>query len=140
MLAVYLILCYRVSLSNLGVASEVRGAPSLMRATWPGRWRMFTELRNEHKALVAERENEGVFQRIDLDLRFQVRRDEGPGFHRDDFYGDPRRLQSLANVLCADAPGRSIRFRLERWKKTLGQVEQPKTNLQIDELGSWPCR
>lgn len=138
-LMLYFGLAYRVSLTNLGVAKPPLGLPAIQALTWLGRWRMFTELRDRHSDLIAEANRGERWSAIDLAERYPNHWDEGPGYLRDDFYGDPRRLEALAHDLCQEGD-ESVRFTRITWAKSPGQDEQPHIDEDRAELGSFGCR
>jgi hypothetical protein len=139
-LALYFLVAYRVALASLGVAEKPAGAPRLASLTWLGRWRMFTELRDQHVILTAEALAGAGWTPIDLAAMFPSHRDEGPGYDRDDFYDDPRRREQLARALCARVAAPAVRLSVRRFPKTLGQREQPEQGATTAALGTWPCR
>lgn len=137
-LALYLLLCYRASLGSLGRASPLP-AP-LQRVAWLGHWRMFTELREAHHDLRAERWADGAWQPIDLLARYPRLGDDGPGYLRDDVYADPARRAALIGDLCTLPETAAIRLTLLRWPKTLGSTAQPVHSLQEQRLAEEVCR
>ncbi|GDX82636.1 hypothetical protein LBMAG42_44470 [Deltaproteobacteria bacterium] len=137
-LMLYFGLAYRVSLTNLGVAKPPLGLPAIQAFTWLGRWRMFTELRDRHSDLLAEAGRGGAWSAIDLAARYPNHWDEGPGYLRDDFYGDPRRLEALALDLCG-LSDEAVRFTRVTWAKSPGQHEQPHIAEDRSVLGSFDC-
>jgi hypothetical protein len=117
--AAYFAFCFAVALV------ELRGgdAPDeLARRAWLGRWRMFTDLRTTHTDLAIEVDGAPV----DPALLYPSRWDEGPGYTRDDFLDDPRRVAALARDVCARVPGDRVRLVRVRWAKTPGTREQPR--------------
>lgn len=141
LLAVYFLVSYRVALTNLGVAAPPTGAPVVQGATWLGRWRMFTELRPRHTELVAETEGgDGLWVRVDLDSLYPNHWDEGPGYLRDDFLTDPRRVAGMAADLCVRTGAKAVRLTEVTWAKSPGQAEQPHVDEARADRGMHPCR
>lgn len=139
-LGLYFLLAYRVALGTLGVAELPAGTPNLLAVTWLGRWKMFTDLRAEHWDLVAEVEVGGAWRAVDLGARYPSHWDEGPGYLRDDYYRDARRLGELARDLCTVDGATAARFTEQRWAKSRGQLDQPRADVRTTTLGSFPCR
>jgi hypothetical protein len=138
LLAAYFLVSYRVALTGLGVARPPAGLPSAQALTWLGRWRMFTELRPEHVDLLAEVRTSD-WSAVDLAARYPCRWDEGPGWLRDDWLGDPRRLAELTNDLCAQTGATEVRLTEIRWPKTLGSREQPRIGERRTTLHGGAC-
>ncbi len=139
-LAFYFLLSYRVALATLGVAQLPKGLPALQGVTWLGRWKMFTDLRDEHWDVEAEVQGASGWTRLDLAERYPLHWDEGPGYLRDDYYQNPKRLSVLAADLCRIPGTRAARFTEVRWPKTRGQEAQPRTGEKRTELVSFGCR
>ena len=143
-LALYFLVAYRAALAGLGVAERPKAAPVIHSLTWLGRWRMFTELRQQHVVLVAEagqlRAGTNAWEPIDLAAWFPSHRDEGPGYDRDDYFDEPKRQAQLAAALCRRTQATAVRLSVRRFAKTLGQQQQPETDARTDLLGEWPCR
>ena len=133
-------MAYRVALANLGVAERPTAAPRVASLTWLGRFRMFTELRDQHVVFEAEARGAGGWSPIDLAAIFPSHRDEGPGYQRDDLYRDPRRLDALGRALCDRLDTPAVRFSVRRWPKTLGRVEQPQSGVSVEPLSERSCR
>jgi hypothetical protein len=133
--------CYRFALVSLGVAEAPAAVAAWSDLFWLGRWRMFTDTRPEHVDLLAEARVAEAWQSIHLAAFYPSRRDEGPGYLRDDFLEHPKRLEALAAATCARIPGppERIRFTLVRWPKTLGHVDQPRDGATTREVLDVPC-
>ncbi|MFN7144553.1 MAG: hypothetical protein ACK4YP_12315 [Myxococcota bacterium] len=116
-----------------------QGEPSLAR--WFATWQMFTLRDPGHSELAAEAWIGGEWRPVDLEALFPTRWESGPRYARSSFWKSPKRLQVLAGATCGRHPERPtrIRFRSERWKKTLGSHEQPKKKLQTEPLLEWSC-
>lgn len=140
-LGVWFGVCYRFALANLGVAEPPAALAAWGDVFWLGRWRMFTDARPEHSDLLAEARVGGAWAPVDLGALYPSRRDEGPGYLREDFLEHPRRVAALAEATCARVPGapERIRFTSVRWPKTLGQVEQPRDRATTREVLDHPC-
>ena len=139
LLAAYFLVSYRVALAAVGVARMPAGLPAAQALTWLGRWRMFTELRPEHMDLMAEVRT-GDWREVDLTALYPCRWDEGPGWLRDDWMDDPRRVDELATDLCRRTAADEVRLTRIRWPKTLGSREQPRTGAERTLLLDAVCR
>ncbi len=115
------------------------GEPSVVR--WLGTWQMFTLRDPGHSELFAEGQFGGEWRDIELESLFPTRWESGPRYARSSFWKSPPRLRVLAASTCGrhpDHPTR-VRFRVERWKKTLGSKKQPKRKVETKELLDWSC-
>lgn len=139
-LALYFLVAYRAALAGLGVAERPAGAPVLHSLTWLGRWRMFTELRDQHVVLIAEAGGPQGWAPVELSAWFPSHRDEGPGYDRDDYFDDPRRQAQLAAALCARVQAPAVRLSVRRFPKTLGQQAQPERGATTALLLERACR
>ena len=138
-LGLYLLACYRASLTGLGVAAAPAGAPALRGLTWLGHWRMFTEKRDHHVDLEARVWSGGTATVVDLGARYPQRWDDGPGYLRDDFYEDPRRLAVLAADLCTLPGAARVELTLLRWPKQPGVAGAPREGLTRRDLAAQDC-
>jgi hypothetical protein len=127
----YNVWCWRNALSQ--------GEPSLVR--WFATWQMFTLLDKRHSELFADAQIGGEWQPIELEALFPTRWESGPRYARSSFWQSSARLRVLAAATCGRHPGNPsrVRFRVDRWGKTLGTVEQPKRKVETKELLDWPC-
>lgn len=115
------------------------GEPSLAR--WFGTWQMFTLRDPGHSELYAEANVDGAWKEVDLEALFPTKWESGPRYARSSFWKSVPRMRVLAASTCsrhADHPTR-VRFRVERWDKTRGQLLQPKRRLRTEEILDWPC-
>lgn len=121
--ALYFLLCFLLALSGFG------GTPAWLAALepvlWPGRWRMFTDLRTTHTDLDVDVWNDG-WTAVDPASLYPARWDEGPGYTREAFLSDPARVEGLARDLCARTGGRRVRLTRVVFAKSPGLREQPR--------------
>lgn len=136
-LGLYLLVCYRASLADLGVAQPP--ARLAGRFTWLGHWRMFTERRPDHVDLEARVQVGADWTLLDLATRYPQRWDDGPGYLRDDFYQDPGRLRTLALDLCTLPQARAVELTLLRWPKQPGVAGAPREGLNRRDLLHQDC-
>lgn len=124
--AVYFLLCFYLALASFGRVST----PPLLRALepvlWPGRWRMFTDLRTTHTDLDAEIVIFEDWLPLSLADLYPARWDEGPGYTRDAFLEDADRVDALAVDICARMAAQRVRLTKVVFAKTPGSVEQPR--------------
>ena len=124
--AVYFLLCFYLALASFGRVST----PPLLRALepvlWPGRWRMFTDLRTTHTDLDAEIVIFEDWLPLSLADLYPARWDEGPGYTRDAFLEDEDRVDALAVDICARMAAQRVRLTKVVFAKTPGSVEQPR--------------
>ncbi|MDP2309987.1 MAG: hypothetical protein Q8P18_28470 [Pseudomonadota bacterium] len=115
------------------------GEPSLAR--WFATWQMFTLRDPGHSELYAEARVGEAWQEIELDALFPTRWESGPRYGRSSFWKSPTRMRVLAASTCSRHPASPtrVRFRVEKWNKTLGQVKQPKRKLKTEEILDWSC-
>lgn len=127
LLATYFVLCFHLALAGFGLVGEPAWLRALEPALWAGRWRMFTDLRTTHTDLDVER-LDADWQPMDLAAFYPMHWDEGPGYTRDAFLDDPRRIAALADDLCARTDARALRLTRVVFDKTPGSREQPRVN------------
>lgn len=116
-----------------------RGEPSLLR--WFATWQMFTTRDPGHSEVFAEAMVGAEWRPVDLDALFPTRWESGARYARSSFWKSTPRMRVLAASTCGrhpESPAR-VRFRVEKWDKTLGSLEQPKRRLRTDELLEWSC-
>lgn len=138
----YLLLGWAAARASLGAMELPPALRPLQTWTWPVRWRMFTDLRDQHESLLLELREGECTLRIDPERLFPNRWDEGPGYLRDDFLRDPAAVGPLAQAVCARkgaGTGASVILTLQRWPRTPGQVEQPTNDARTFPLWRVPC-
>jgi hypothetical protein len=115
------------------------GEPSFAR--WFATWQMFTLRDPGHAILYGEAEVDGAWQPIDLEKLFPTRWESGPRYARSAFWQSPTKMRVFAAATCGRLPvrPRRVRFHAERFKKTLGQLTQPKRGLKKQDLIEWYC-
>ena len=126
----------------LGAHSAVQilsGQPPGADPFWLGRFKMFTDLRPHHTALVAEVRQGGAWRALALEEAVPSSWQEGPGYNRSSFYRHPDRLAALAAAVCEHAGAEAVRLGVTRWEKTLGSAEQPPTGLERRALLEVGC-
>jgi hypothetical protein len=130
-LAVYFVDCWKNALGD--------GAPSLLR--FFATWQMFTLRDPSHAEVFGEAMVDGAWQPVDLEALFPTRWESGPRYARSSFYSSIGRMRVLAAATCKrlPTPPTRVRFRVERWPKTLGSVAQPKRNMKAQEIVDWEC-
>ena len=140
--AVYFLLCFYLALASFGRVST----PPLLRALepvlWPGRWRMFTDLRTTHTDLDAEIVSLGAVSGwlpLSLADLYPARWDEGPGYTRDAFLEDGDRVDALAVDICARMAAQRVRLTKVVFAKTPGSVEQPRVGAVSTVLSERAC-
>lgn len=104
-------------------------------------WQMFTLRDPSHAAVYGDAMIAGTWQPVDLEALFPTRWESGQRYSRSSFWKSTSRMRVLAASTCTrhpDQPTR-VRFRVERWAKTLGQVEQPKHKIRTEEILDWTC-
>lgn len=116
------------------------GAPSMAR--WFATWQMFTLRDTNHSELFGEAYVDGAWVNVDLEALFPTRWESGPRYARSSFWQSNPKLRVLAGATCGRHPDKPtrVRFRVERWRKTLGSVKQPKKKkFESKELLDWSC-
>jgi hypothetical protein len=113
-------------------------------ASWLGSWWMFTYRSDTHKAIELEQQVDGQWLPVDEAALFPTRWESGLRFERPYFRQVPQLTAMLAHATCRRlerAGGRPAMVRVSeaRWRKTLGQVEQPRANVKLTELLVLPC-
>ena len=130
-MAIYFLLCFHFALRS--------GVPDW---SYFGGWKMFTTRDRYHAVLEADALIEGSWTELDLEALFPYRWDSGPRYARGPFRRNPHRLRVLAASTCnrAEEKPQAIRLRQIKWKKTLGQYEQPREEgLEEKTLLTWRC-
>ena len=140
--AAYLLAGWACARASLGAMELPGWARPLQAWTWPVRWRMFTDLRDQHDTLTLEvREGEGT-RRLDPGALFPCDWDEGPGYLRDDFLRDPAAVGPFAREAChrvGAGPGARLTLVLQRWPRIPGQVAQPVRDARTYPLWTVAC-
>ena len=115
------------------------GEPSLAR--WFATWQMFTLRDPGHSVVFGEAQIGGEWVAVDLEALFPTRWESGPRYARSSFWKSVPRMRVLAASTCSRHPEHPtrVRFRVEKWKKTLGSLKQPKRKLTTEELLEWSC-
>jgi hypothetical protein len=137
-LALYMLLCFRVALGGFSGFHKPPLVAALEPALWVGRWRMFTDLRTTHTDLDAALLRDD-WQALDLATVYPARWDEGPGYSRSAFLGDPLRVAALADSLCRRTDARAVRLTQVVFDKTLGSAEQPRVNPRSTQMLEQTC-
>lgn len=139
--AAWFLVCYRFALASLGVAQEPAGLAPYGDLFWLGRWRMFTDLRPIHTDLEVYALTNGGEAWVDMPALYPSHWTEGPGYLRDDVLDNPDRLAVIGEDICQRLPThpRAIRFTKVTWPKSVGQVDQPRTNATKTDLTTYPC-
>lgn len=116
-----------------------QGEPSFAR--FFATWQMFTLRDPGHSELFADGQFGGEWRPIELEELFPTRWESGPRYARSSFWKSTGRLRVLAQATCGRHPDKPtrVKFRVERWKKTLGSVKQPKKKLDTKEVLDWSC-
>jgi hypothetical protein len=131
-LVVYFLLCFHF-------ANRPSGIPDW---AWFGGWKMFTTKSTYHYEVEADALYEDGLKVVDLEALFTYRWDSGPRYTRGPFRRNGYRLRVLAASTCGrlDSPPEAIRLREVKWKKTVGQHEQPRDRrVQERTLLEWRC-
>lgn len=138
-LSVYMVLCFRLALGGYGGFERPAVLAPLAPILWVGRWRMFTELRTTHTDLDVALLRDGGWQPQDMAALYPVGWDEGPGYTRDPFLGDPDRVAALAAELCGRTNAQAVRLTRVVFDKTPGSAEQPRVNPREHPLLEQAC-
>ena len=140
--ALYFLLCFILAVASFGKVSTPALLHALEPVLWPGRWRMFTDLRTTHIDLDAEiagLAGVGGWQPLSLADLYPARWDEGPGYTRDAFLGDANRVDALALDVCARTGAERVRLTRVVFAKTPGSVEQPRVDAVSTVLSERAC-
>ena len=130
-LVVYFLLCFHFALRS--------GVPGW---SYFGGWKMFTTRDRYHAVLTADALVAGEWSPVDLEALFPYHWDSGPRYARGPFRRNPHRIRVLAASTCnrMEENPEAIRLRQTKWKKTLGQYEQPREEgLEEKTLLTWRC-
>jgi hypothetical protein len=103
---------------------------------------MFTTRDRSHTVLEARARYEEGWQAVDLDAHFPSRWESGPRYIRKPFWRSRAYNKILAWSLCGRLERRPLAVEIERveWRKTLGQVEQPRKDELRTRLIGWDCQ
>ncbi|MDP2311587.1 MAG: hypothetical protein Q8P41_01675 [Pseudomonadota bacterium] len=115
------------------------GEPSLPR--WFATWQMFTLRDPGHAELFGDVLVAGEWKPVELESLFPTRWESGPRYARSSFWKSIPRMRVLAASTCTRHPEHPtrVRFRVDRWDKTLGSLKQPKRKLRTEDLLEWDC-
>lgn len=136
--AVYFLLCFQLALVGFGRVPSNAVIDALQPVLWPGRWRMFTDLRTTHTDLDVDVLTDG-WRAVDPASLYPARWDEGPGYTRDAFLSDGARVVALAEDICARTGARRVRLTRVVFDKTLGSRAQPRVNAVRTPLVERDC-
>ena len=131
LVTVYLVVCFHFALRE--------GAPSW---SYFGGWKMFTSQDTWHAAVEAEGLIDGAWTEIDLEALFPSKWDSGHRYQRGPFRRSGNRMRTLAASTChrLDNKPTTVRFYEIKWRRTLGQQEQPRTGkIKKKRLVEWRC-
>lgn len=117
------------------------GTAEPSRVRWFATWQMFTLRDPGHSELYAQARVGEAWRDIDLGALFPTKWESGPRYARSSFWKSSSRMHVLAASTCTRHPDRPtrVRFRVERWDRTLGELEQPKRGKKTEVLLDWSC-
>ncbi|MEL6348414.1 MAG: hypothetical protein AAFV53_35235 [Myxococcota bacterium] len=130
---------------NKSPPQVVRKNPYLF---WFGTWKMFTLRDPTHSMIEAEVRRGGPWEDLALDELFPYRWESGERYARSSFRKSRGRMSTLAQSACSryeaaygERPD-EIRFYEVRWRKTRGQLRQPRGKKKQERrkrLFGWEC-
>ncbi len=108
---------------------------------WPATWSMFTTRDRSHTLLEARARYPEGWQDVDLNAVFPSRWESGPRYIRKPFWRSRTYNKTLAWSLCGRLERRPLAVEITKveWRKTLGQVEQPRKDEERTRLIGWDC-
>ncbi len=108
---------------------------------WGATWKMFSGRDRTHFDLEAEVYRDGGWHRVDLLALFPSRWESGPRYVRKPFWRDTVNRRILAQSICRrlPEPPQGVRLSTVSWRKTLGQVEQPRVKEERQAITEWDC-
>lgn len=115
---------------------------------WFGTWKMFTVRERYHASLEVRAEVDGQWRTVDLESMFPYRWESGPRYARSVFRRSGSRMRTLAQATCQryenlhDVRPSTLVFTEVKWRKTLGQRQQPRgedNREQHRPVLQWSC-
>jgi len=130
---------------SICMALEFKEGPGKSRILAPyrlyGQWNMFTLKAVWQKQLKVTALRDGQWVGVDLPSMYKAQWESGHRYQRPFFLRKTGALPLLANSICRrlDPPAPRVRLYRVRWKRRLGQTQEPR-NQDISELLTWDCR
>jgi len=141
--ALYFAVCYRSSLSLLGVAERPFFHDEAHAALWMGRWRMFTRPATRNTAVEGQARYAGGedWAPLDLEALFPARWESGPRYVRGSFRDNRGRMRVFAAATCGrlDPTPEEVRFEKVWWRVVVGKDPTARRNARRAELLRWSC-